>query len=307
MKESSVKFSATISKLKEGDWLRWLREISMSLRAQRGWGYVDGSIPAPKANTPELIEWLAAHDQIVGALGTMVEASLQCELESIKDASATWKLLKEKTHSKGLISKLENLMSAIWNRITPDIPASTTITKIKDALGSVFEGGPPSSEDWLMVLLLNALSDGQYDWLRKDLLGFMTNAGMSITSNDIIECIVTEHHEGAKNEEAAMLAKQKRTRKDKSKFCTNCKRRNHNATECWEEGGGNHANAPHWIKKNAGNIGDDKKKGKEANVHVTKDDSSSESAAIAYDLLKPQNMHEERVSITWDDKTPSEE
>ena len=97
------------------------------------------------------------------------------------------------------------------------------------------------------------------------------------------------------------------TWKDKSKFCTNCKCRNHNAAKCWEEGDGNHANAPHWIKKNAGNIGDDKKKGKEANVHATKDDSSSESAAIAYDLLKPQNMHEERVSITWDDKTPSEE
>ena len=61
MKESSVKFSATIGKLKEGDWLQWSQEISMSLRAQKGWGYVDGSIPAPKANTPESIEWLAAH------------------------------------------------------------------------------------------------------------------------------------------------------------------------------------------------------------------------------------------------------
>ena len=51
-------------------------------------------------------EWLAAHNQIVSALGSMVEASLQCELESIKDATIAWKLLKEKTHSKGLISKL---------------------------------------------------------------------------------------------------------------------------------------------------------------------------------------------------------
>ena len=149
--------------------------------------------------------------------------------------------------------------------------------------------------------------DGQYDWLCKDLLGFMTNVGMSITSDDIIERIITEHHKGAKNEEAAMLAKQKHMQKDKSKFCMNCMHRNHNATECWEEGGGNHANAPHWIKKNAGNTSDDKKKGKEAKVHATKDNSGSESAAIAYDLPKPQNTHEERVSITWDDKTPSEE
>ena len=47
----------------------------MALRAQRGWGYIDGKDPL------ELLEWKAAHDQIVGTLRTMVEASLQCELE----------------------------------------------------------------------------------------------------------------------------------------------------------------------------------------------------------------------------------
>jgi len=76
MKDFSVKFSSTIGGLKEGDWLRWSHEISMALRAQRGWGYIDGTTIAPK-DMPELSEWNATHDQIVGALGTMVEASLQ--------------------------------------------------------------------------------------------------------------------------------------------------------------------------------------------------------------------------------------
>jgi len=85
MKEFSVKFSSTIGKLKEGDWLRWLREISMALRAQRGWGYVDGTNTAPK-DPSELLEWNAVHGQIMGALGTMVEASLQHKLEPINNA-----------------------------------------------------------------------------------------------------------------------------------------------------------------------------------------------------------------------------
>jgi len=76
MKEFTVKFSATIGKLKEGDWLQWLQEISMAFRAQRGWGYVHGSLTTPKGNTPKEVEWLAAHDKIVSALGTMVEAPL---------------------------------------------------------------------------------------------------------------------------------------------------------------------------------------------------------------------------------------
>jgi len=80
MKDFSIKFSSTIGKLKEGNWLRWLHEISMDLRAQRGWGYVDGTTTALK-DTLGLSEWDAAHDQIIGSLRTMVEASLQCKLE----------------------------------------------------------------------------------------------------------------------------------------------------------------------------------------------------------------------------------
>ena len=223
MKEFTIKFSATISKLKEGDWLQWLQEISMVLRAQRGWGYINKSLTAPRAGTPEETEWLSAHDQIVGALGTMVKSSLQHKLESVKDAAKAWKLLKEKMHSKGLIAKLENLTATVCNCFVPDTPASTTITEIKDTLGSVFKGGTPTSEEWLIILLLNSLSDGQYDWLQKDLLRFMTNAQISVMSNNITEQIVMEHQEGTKGKEAAMLAKQKCMKKDKPKFCTNCK------------------------------------------------------------------------------------
>jgi len=191
-KDFSMKFSSAIGKLKEGDWLRWSREISMALKVQRAWGYVDGTIVAPK-DASELSEWEAAHDQIVGALGMMVEASLQCELKLISNAKVAWGRLKAKTHSKGIISKLKYLSSAIRSCIVPDTPELTTITEIKDTLGSVFKGGPPSNEEWLIVLLLNSLSDGNYDWLRKDLLGFMTNAKIMVTSEDIIERIVMEH------------------------------------------------------------------------------------------------------------------
>jgi len=64
----------------------------------------------------------------------------------------------------------------------PDVPASTTITEIKDALGSVFEGGAPTNKEWLIILLLNSLSNGSYYWLRKDLLGFITNAKITTMS-----------------------------------------------------------------------------------------------------------------------------
>jgi len=37
------------------------------------------------------------------------------------------------------------------------------------------------------------LADGEYDWLRKDLLGIMTNSKIEVSAEDIIEQIETEH------------------------------------------------------------------------------------------------------------------
>jgi len=152
-------------KLKEGEWMRWSREVGIILRAQRGWKYVTGREPEPKDGTPEKSDWLDINDQIVRALGTAVEVFLQRELETMTNDKSAWDKLTEKTHAKGIIAKLEALASTIQNCITSSVPASTTITKIKDALTSMFEGSAPMQEEWLVILLLNTLTDREYDWL----------------------------------------------------------------------------------------------------------------------------------------------
>jgi len=152
---------------------------------------------------------LDVNDQIVRALGTAVEASLQRELETITNAKAAWDKLKEKTHVKGIIAKLEALTSTIRNCITSSIPTSTTITEIKDALTSVFEGSAPMQEEWPVILLLNTLADGEYDWLQKDLLGFMTNSKIQVSADDIVEHIEMEHCEKTHTQtgDTTMMAK----------------------------------------------------------------------------------------------------
>jgi hypothetical protein len=107
----------------------------MTLRAQKAWKYVVGTIPEPKDRTAKKTEWLEAHDLIIGAMGTIVEAHLQHELENITSVKLAWEKLKEKTHLKGMIAKLESMTLAIRNRIDSTVPASMTITEIKDALG----------------------------------------------------------------------------------------------------------------------------------------------------------------------------
>ncbi|KAF8587668.1 hypothetical protein K439DRAFT_1658965 [Ramaria rubella] len=200
----------------------------MSLWAQKAWKYVDGTCQKP-TDTTLLPPWMEANNQIVGALSGIVDASLQRELDLITEAEKAWKKLKEKTQSTGIIAKLESMQLAIRNRFSSDIPFSTTITEIHNALTTVFDDLPPTVDDWLTVLLLNALSDGPYDWLQKDLITFMTNSKVQLSVKDIVERIETEAREvqgTAKREDAALAtryAKGKAPKKLKSK-CGTCQR-----------------------------------------------------------------------------------
>ncbi|KAF8586769.1 hypothetical protein K439DRAFT_1614858 [Ramaria rubella] len=144
----------------------------------------------------EKAKWHEIHDQLVGVLGTIVDPLLQRELELITEAPKAWSELKDKTHSHGIITRLESISTAIRTRFSADIPFSKTITDIQDAVTTVFEGTAPTEDEWSIILLLNALSDGQYDWLRKDLLTFMVNQKVQLSITDIIECLDTKSREG---------------------------------------------------------------------------------------------------------------
>ena len=60
---------------------------------------------------------------------------------------------------------------------------------------------------------------------------------------------------------------------------------NHTISECWEEGGGNHANTLNWVKKSSGHKS--KKKKEKDRAYVSKESSRSETAALC---SIPQNL-----------------
>jgi len=62
-------------------------------------------------------------------------------------------------------------------------------------------------------------------------------------------------------------------------------------------------NAPHWVKQGTRNAGEEQKKRKGTKAYVTKEDSGSKSAAMAYGSPKLHATHNEKVSVTWDNIT----
>ena len=81
------------------------------------------------------------------------------------------------------------------------------------------------------------------------------------------------------------------------KHCTNCQQKNHSVAECWEQGGGNHANAPDWVKKATNKSGNKDKKNKGTKAHTAKEDSGSELVAMAINTPRPEYMAEPLIGI----------
>ncbi|KAF8576082.1 hypothetical protein K439DRAFT_1640817, partial [Ramaria rubella] len=142
-------------------------------------------------------------------------------------------------------------------------------------------------DDWLTVLLLNALSDGPYDWLQKELITFMTNSKVQLLVKDIIERIEAEAREvcnSAKREDTTLAAKASKgnTSKKQKSRCTTCKRTDHTTEACWKI---DPSKAPEWFKKQG-------KSGDKANLAGT--DSGSESAAVKIDTELTSIMFKDR-------------
>jgi hypothetical protein len=280
-----------IGMLKEGGWPQWSRKVKGALRLHGTWSYMVGPSSDPPKNATDLIAWASANDCIVGALCGVIEDSLVQEVEKLTTTKEAWMYLKSKTHQGGIISKLTALQDAICTRITSAASINPTLADIKEEIANVYDKGAPTREEWTIVILLQALADGKFDWLRKQFITVMTKKDSNLTSEDIIKRLEAEASEARANEtlvsqEAAMAAKFKKSSPSRNKpkpKCTNCQAKGHSNETCWEKGGATEGKAPEWwneLKKKKS--GGEKKKCKKANAAVEKGDSSGSDSCAAF-------------------------
>ncbi|HEV7735942.1 MAG TPA: hypothetical protein VGO47_01030, partial [Chlamydiales bacterium] len=302
-----IKTNTRIETLTEGGWNKWSREVKMNLRAQGAWKYVTGTVVEPKEDTAQLL-WTDINDKIVGALGAIVDTSLQRELDPIVNAKEAWDKLKEKTQAKGIIAKLEWMQITIRAQFSEDVPFITTINEIRDTITEIHKPIAPTKDEWVTVLLLNALNSPNYNWLRKNLISFLTNSTITLSVEDIIQRIEIEARENRQHNDENIMAAQSKPNPNKARpKCTLCKRTGHIQERCWEKGGGAEGNAPDWWKKGM----EIQKKRKEKAYIAESDDSGSESAAIFMEaeggpiLINENNV--EVVSATWEEPSINSE
>lgn len=199
----------------------------------------------------------------------IVDTPMQRELARISNAKQAWDILEEKYNAKTLSMKLEHMQVALRTRFSRGTSVMQTKMEIEDALDAIFENGNgPTQEEWLTILVMNALSDEDYEWLKKDLLSFITNMNIKVSIKDIMTRIETDEREYKTNQgETAMAARTKKSGKRPDVVCHNCNKRGHMKAHCWAKGGGAEGQGP-------------KKKGGQQAAAAQEQESGSEAAAV---------------------------
>ncbi|KAF8580148.1 hypothetical protein K439DRAFT_1620025 [Ramaria rubella] len=177
----------TVGIHKARNWTTWSRKCKAVLRGHSIWNLIEGNAESPPTDPLELIKWTNTNDHVVGALCQVVNDPLMQEIEKFVTEKQAWTHLKMKTHQGGRVSKLNAIHTTIRTRFTSHATFSATILKIKDHIATIYDGQEPTHKEWTIVLLLQALCDGEFEWMRKNLMSFITTSGTTLSSDNIIK------------------------------------------------------------------------------------------------------------------------
>lgn len=99
--------------LKGDNYLAWSRAITLSLKARRKFGFVDGSLTKP-TETAKLLDWETVNSMIVSWCLRAIDSKLAASIPFFDDARKLW-LYLEKRFCEANGPRLQQLRSAIIN------------------------------------------------------------------------------------------------------------------------------------------------------------------------------------------------
>jgi len=123
-------------------------------------------------------------------LGRHITPSLSKELEEDMSTTEAWLLLKKRTQQDGIFAKLNAMHVALHTKFSHNMPTIDTLSKLKNLLTSIYEGGEaPTQEEWSIVLILNVLEGSDYYSLHTHLIAQFQNARTAPSQKEVYDTI----------------------------------------------------------------------------------------------------------------------
>lgn len=74
----------------------WAINLRMALSSRKKFGFIDGSIPKPEANSPTLEDWVANNHLLVGWIKQTIETKIRSSISTREVAKELWDIIKKR-------------------------------------------------------------------------------------------------------------------------------------------------------------------------------------------------------------------
>lgn len=233
----------------------WSTELVNALRAKRKLGFIDGTIPKPSLDDPNLELWSSVNSLIVGWIRSSIEARVRSTVTFISDSHKLWENLKKRfsVGNKVRIHYLREQLASCKQEGQSVIDYFGRLAKIWDEL-DMYKPLPACScsaaaeyekekEEEKVHQFVMGLDEARFGGICQSIIA-------SDTSMDLGEAyakVVREEQRlnSTKEREAQHTAVGFSTKKDQSEQinstqpqrvnqCSHCGRRGHDKANCWQ-------------------------------------------------------------------------
>jgi hypothetical protein len=245
--------------LKGENYDEWSKAMRTSLRARRKWGFVEGSIPQPKKDSPKMEDWWTVQSMLVSWILNTVEPSLCSTISYQENAKDLWEDIKERfsvvngpriqqikaelaecRQTKMTMVAYYGKLKTLWDELAnyQQIPRFTC-GGCKCDIGSKME---KQREEEKVHQFLMGLDDALYGTVRSNLLATDQLPSLNRVYATMVqeERVRTISRGKEEHGEVVGFSVQTHTRgrglieiKEKDK-CSNCNRTGHEAGNCFE-------------------------------------------------------------------------
>ena len=94
-----------------------------------------------------------------------------------------------------MILKFNALQTAMRTRFTTPESVNSTISELKDIADVIYDTKLLTQDEMLITLYLHAMADGNFNWLRKIMVGSMTSSSMKLSPDEITRRLELEAQE----------------------------------------------------------------------------------------------------------------
>ncbi|KAG2059346.1 hypothetical protein BDR06DRAFT_967884 [Suillus hirtellus] len=211
----------------KNNWNMWSDKLQNYLLLKHGGGYILGIIPRPDSSVDPTGAsiWGLNNLCIIAALCTCSSTKEQDFLHMYTNAHLAWSALKSCHEKVGPIVQIILIQQGLAVKYKHAERVSTTSMHLSDLVGRIYVIGLPKEEDFLMILMLNAMSEELphvHNHIADSLATSMSSAPYG--SSNICACLDVEQQliDSEKSFDIAMVTTKGKAGRTTARTCTEC-------------------------------------------------------------------------------------